>query len=155
LIGTSPVDRYGATLSYHLIFIVSVGYVLPQCFYPKKVITKEQAKVMGTIIAKCGYNRHTAITILYALISFAGGGFIHWFVLQGEGQVMNIIKHWRTDTLISKTLRIDLAWSQWQAGTAQPILEDTTTPLPFQECRYLRSARLCLRDLGGQIQRAR
>jgi hypothetical protein len=65
---------------------------------------------------------------------------------------MNIIKHWRTDTLISMTLRIDLAWSQWRAGTAQPILEDITIPLLYLECRYLSSTRLFLRDLGGQIR---
>jgi hypothetical protein len=152
LISISPVSRYGATLAYHTIFLASVGYVLPQSFFSKSALSKEQSKVMGSIIAKCGYNRHTASAILYAPTPLAGGGFVHWYVLQGEGQIMKILKHWRTDTLISKTLRIDLAWSQWQAGIGQPILEDTMTPLPYLECRYLKSARIFLADIHAQLR---
>jgi hypothetical protein len=66
---------------------------------------------MGIILAKCSYNRHTAYAILYAPTAYAGGGFIHWYTLQREGQITNFLKHWRTGTMISTMLRIDLAWS--------------------------------------------
>jgi hypothetical protein len=109
LIAISPLTRYGATLAYCGIFVPSVKYPLPQSFFAKTVLEAAQRKVMGIIIAKCGYNRKTAGAILYALSGFGGGGFIHFYTLQGEGQIQQFIKHWRTVTIISRTLRIDAA----------------------------------------------
>jgi hypothetical protein len=128
LIGTSPISRYGATLAYFSIFLSAVKYPLPQSFFYKKILDQTESKVMGTIIAQCGYNRNTAYAILYAPTSFAGGGFVHWYTLQGEGHIQQFLKHWRTDTMISRMLQIDLAWSQWQSGLSQPIINATATP---------------------------
>jgi hypothetical protein len=65
LIGSSPISRYGATLAYFRIFLSAVKYPLPQSFFDKKTLDQTESKVMGTIIARCGYNRHTAHVILY------------------------------------------------------------------------------------------
>jgi hypothetical protein len=121
-----------------------VKYPLPQSFFDKKTLDRTESKVMGTIKARCGYNLHTASAILYAPTSYAGGGFVHWYTLQGEGQIQQFLKHWRTNTMISRMLRIDLAWSQWQSGLSRPILTATSTPLPHLECRWLRSLRTFL-----------
>ena len=74
---------------------------------------------------KMQYNRHTAAAILFAPINYAGGGFVHLYMLQDEGQICNFLKHWQTDTVVSKMLKIDVAWAQWQAGTSHAILLDT------------------------------
>jgi hypothetical protein len=106
---------------------------------------------LSTIIARCGYNRHTASAILYAPTSYAGGGFVHWYTLQGEGLIQQFLKHWRTNTMISRMLRIDLAWSQWQSGLSRPILTATATPLPYLECRWLRSLHIFLQYSKSQL----
>jgi hypothetical protein len=151
LIGTSPISQDGATLAYFSIFLSAVKYPLPQSFFDKKTLDRTKSKVMGTIITRCGYNRHTTYAILYAPMSFAGGGFVHWYTLQGEGQIQQFLKHWRTDTMISRMLRIDLAWSQWQSGLSRPIINATATPLPHLECCWLRSLRNFLQYSTSQL----
>ena len=71
---------------------------------------------------------------------------IPWKVLQGEGQVMLFLKHWRTDTIISKMLRMAMAWAQWNAGTSSPILQSPTISLPHLEARWIASLRQSLSD---------
>ena len=100
LIATSPISRSGATLAYHSIYIPSIKYTLPQSFYTKKILDHAQASSICYIIRKCGYNSNTARDIIYAPTEFAGGGFLPWYLLQGEGQIQQFIKHWRTDTIV-------------------------------------------------------
>ena len=80
-----------------------------------------------------------------------GGGVVHWDTLQGEGQILHFIKHWRTDTVISFTLRINVAWCQWQAGTSRSILT-YTEPIPYLEARWLPSCRDALHRFGATIE---
>ncbi len=139
LISTSPITRYGATLAYHSVFLPTIKYPLPQSFFACKALKKIESKVMGPIFAECGYNRHMASALLYAPTYCAGGGFVHFYTLQGEGQIKNFLKHWRTDSLISQMLKINVAWAQWQSGISHEILYDTQTPLHHLECRWLKS----------------
>jgi hypothetical protein len=82
----------------------------------------------------------------------AGGGFIHWSTIQGEGQIQHFLKHWRTETDISTTLRITLAWSQWQAGTAASILANCHVPIGYIESRWLMSLREALRASNASFR---
>lgn len=58
-----------------------------------------------------------------------------------KASFQQFVKHWHTNTMISKMLSINFAWRQWQAGLSNPILEGTTTPQPHLECRWLRKLR--------------
>jgi hypothetical protein len=68
--------------------------------------------------------------------------------IQGGGQILHFIKHWRTDTIISSTLRIDVAWCQWQAGTSTSILA-TLADILYLEARWIPSLREALRNFGA------
>jgi hypothetical protein len=152
LISTSPVNRYGALLAYHTVYVPSVKYPLPQSFFTKQRLEKAQASTMGPILAKCGFGRTTPRALIYAPTELGGGGFIPWYVLQGEGQVTNFLKHWRTDSLISRTLKVTLAWAQFQAGISTPILVNTSIKLPHLECRWVNSLRDFLAWSNSVIQ---
>ena len=151
LMSMSPINRQGMQVAYHTIYIPTIRYTLPQSFYSKRLLEQCQAKSLHKIISKCGYNRHTARALLFAPTTFAGGGFLPWHVLQGEGQIQHVIKHWRTNTIISKTMRIALKWAQWQSGHAISILEDTTTKIPFLECRWIQSMRSFMAEIGASF----
>ena len=152
MIGVSPLTRKGSYLAYHTVYIPSIQYTLPQSFFTLRDLDKAQTGSMQRIIAKCGYNRHTSRALLFAPLRYAGGGFLPWYMLQGEGQIKHFLKHWRTDTIISKTLRITLLWAQWQSGHHHAILEDPNTPLPHLECRWLTSLRNFLAHIHAQIR---
>ena len=141
LIATGAFSRYGTQLAYAGVYLSSLKYVLPQCYFDHKQLAKTEAKTAPIILAKLGFNRHTHLSIRYAPSSFAGCGMIPWWVLQSEGQLALFLKNWRTDTMISKTVRIATAWSQWQSGLAESFLTDTITPLPHLEARWFQSLR--------------
>lgn len=151
LIHLANVTRYGASLAYHGIYISSLKFVLPQCFLPFNSLKKAEQQTTPLIVAKCGYNRHTAVSLRYAPLHHAGCGFVRWHTLQGEGQITLFLKHWRTNTIISQILRIAISWSQWQSGLSQSILKDTKTPLPHLSSRWLNSLRTFLQHISGSL----
>lgn len=149
-VSTSSLSRYGARLAYHAIYVAALRYVLPQCHFSHTSLRKAAKKSMPALFAKCGFSCKTATQLLYAPIEYGGGGFVHWDVIQAEGQIMNFMKHWRTSTPISTTLRIDLAWCQWQAGTSESILFNPV-PIPYLEARWIPSVCDALRLCDAQI----
>jgi hypothetical protein len=149
-IATSHLSRYGAQLAYRAIYVATLRYVLPQCHFTHKVLRKAERKSMSSVIAKCGFSQKTPFALLFAPIEYGGGGFLHWDVLQSEGQILMFVKHWRTQTDISSTLRISIARCQWQAGTACSILSDTS-PLDYLEARWIQSLREGFRACPGRF----
>jgi len=151
-ISTSWLSRYGARLAYHGIYVATLRYVLPQCHFPTQALRKAEKQSLPPLYAKCGFSRKTSQALLFAPTEYGGGGFVHWDVLQGEGQIMHFLKHWRTDTTISTTLRIDLAWCQWQAGISTSLLIDTDPDkLRYLEARWLPSLRTSLNQFGATL----
>jgi len=144
LIATGTLSRHGASLAYFGIYLASLKYVLPQCHFRHDQLDKAETKTVSTILAKCGFNRHTPRPIRYAPSSHAGCGLIPWWVIQSEGQISLFIKHWRTDTIISQTLRVATAWGQWLSGLSHSFLYDVSTPLPHFEAPWLNSLRTSL-----------
>ena len=141
MIGTGALSRHGADLAYHAMYCTSLKYVLPQCFFSPVVLDKAEAKSLPIVLSKQGFNRNTAKPIRFCPKSYAGCGMIPWKVLQGEGQLTLFVKHWRTNTIISKMLRMALAWAQWNAGTGTSILSEVHDPLPYLEARWITSLR--------------
>lgn len=151
LISVSPITRQGAFLAYRTVYLPSICYTLPQSFFSKKMLEKAQQTSIGMLISKCGYNRNTARALLFAPPEFAGGGFLPWYILQGEGQTQHFIKHWRTKTIISQTLKVAMSWAQWQSGHHTSILEDVQTPLQYLECRWIKSLRDFLNTINAKL----
>jgi len=149
-ISTSWLSRYGARLAYQAIYVATLRYVLPQCHFSSSTLRKAEKQSMPSLYAKCGFSRKTPQAILFAPLEYGGGGFVHWDSIQGEGQILHFIKHWRTNTVISSTLRINVAWCQWQAGTSTSILTNTT-PIPYLEARWIPSFRDALHRCGATI----
>ena len=149
-IATSWLSRYGARLAYHALYVAVLQYVLPQCHFKSKVLRKAEKQALPALYAKCRFSRRTPQALLFAPREYGGGGFVHWDTIQGEGQILHFIKHWRTDTVISSTLRINVAWCQWQAGISASILE-YTDDIHYLEARWLPSFREALHNCGVSI----
>lgn len=151
IISMSHMTRSGAKLAYQTVYIPTVKYTLPQSFYPRALLDKVQARSLSILIAKCGFNRNTARAIMFAPTSHAGGGFIPWYVLQGEGQILHLLKHTKTNSVVSRTLEIALEWAQWQSGHETSIFKDTSTFLPHLECRRIASVRSFMATIGASL----
>ncbi|KAG9306947.1 hypothetical protein G9A89_000552, partial [Geosiphon pyriformis] len=69
----------------YCVYNPAVRYTLPQCFFDQQVLNQAQALSLQRIIAKSGYNQRTARALMFGPSSYAGGGFLPWYLLQGEG----------------------------------------------------------------------
>jgi hypothetical protein len=152
LVATSPLNRTDSWFFYTSIYLPSMGYVLPTCFFPESVLQHVSNSALRAFLAKCGYNRNTQRTIVYAPIRFGGCGFISLYLLQGEGQILTFLKHWRTDTDAGNLLRVAISWTQLHIGTSFCFLTDTTSSLPHLPGRWLRSLRDFLSAIDGFIE---
>jgi hypothetical protein len=107
---------------------------------------------MPAIFVKEGFKRNTHRDLLYGLTDYAGGGHFRWKWLQGEGQIMNFLKHWRTDGQVSTMLRIAVSWYQEHTGVSFSLFTDVHTPIPYAAARWLHSLRTFLTTVDGQLE---
>jgi hypothetical protein len=138
-------------LFFWSIYVSTIRFSLPQCFYTKKSLDQAQGKSIPLIFAKSGYMRTTTYSILFRPKFLGGAGFIRWFTLQGEGQLMLFIKHWRASDNAGRLLRIVVAWVQYQSGVGLPIFAYPELHLPYLESRWLPSIRRFLAHIKGQL----
>ena len=148
----SSLHSNAARSAYDQVLMPKVGYILPQCFMSTQQLTSIESEVQRAFAAKCGYNRNMALDIRYGPKELGGAGFVRFEVLQAEGQISNFLKHWRTDTMISDTLKATLAWAQLSAGLEEPILEFPGIPIPYLEGRLFKSMRASLVLCNGSIE---
>jgi hypothetical protein len=124
---------------YTAIYLKSLGCVLPDCFFLEKELKQVQQAALQEFLAKCGYNRNTHRSIVFTPIHYGGCGFLHLYLLQGEGQILTFIKHWHTQTEAGKLLRVAISWTQLHLGTSISFLPDMTSLLPLMPGRWLKS----------------
>jgi hypothetical protein len=149
-LASSPANATQALSYYHTIYLPSI-YVLPQTFFDADTLDQAEKKSMPYMFAKCGYNRNTPRSLLYGPSDYCGGGFIRWRWLQGEGQIMQFLKHWRTKSQFGTTLRIAVAWYQHAAGVSWSLFEDVQTPVNYTHARWLPSLRKFLQTIDGHF----
>jgi hypothetical protein len=77
---------------------------------------------------------------------------LHWQWLQGEGQVTNFLKYWRTDGQLGTTLRITVSWFQYKAGVSWSLFNDVTTTVNYTHARWLPSLHNFLGTIDGHFQ---
>ena len=151
-VATSSCNHRDSRYFYTAVYLPSMGYVLPNCFFEERKLYKVQKHALRAFLAKCGFNRNTKRAIVFAPIRYGGCGFIHLFLLQGEGQILQFLTHWRTDTPAGKLLRIAVSWVQLHLGTSWSFLSDMATPLPHMPGRWLQSLRKFLQRIEGNIE---
>jgi hypothetical protein len=150
-VALSPATRIQAMLFFWSIYVATVRFSLPQCFYTKPTLDKAQSKSIPLILAKSGYMRTTAYSILFGPKVLGGAGFIRWSTLQGEGQLMLFLKHWRANDDAGRLLRVAVAWVQYQSGVGFPIFAHPATNIPYLESRWLPSLRRFLATIQGKL----
>jgi hypothetical protein len=126
--------------------------VLPQCYYSEKRLDDAEKKSMPSIFAKPVYNRNTSRSLLYGPIDYDGGGLIRWKWLQGEGQIQNFLKHWRTNSQVSKMLRTAVSWYQHNTGAGFTLFQHPSIPIDYSDASYLPSLRQFLSTINSHLE---
>jgi hypothetical protein len=66
LVSTSPCNWTDLWYFYMAIYLKSLGYVFPNCFFSIEKLTKVQQAALCAFLAKCGYNRNAHCAIVFA-----------------------------------------------------------------------------------------
>jgi hypothetical protein len=148
----SPLTPTEAAMYYHAIWNAKMRYVLPQCVLSPRQLRSIENKPLQAFVAKHGYGRTMALAVRYGPRQLGGAGFIQLETLQGEGQILNFLKMFRTDGTISRLVRCALSWGQLQAGIGVPLLMVPTLYLPHYEQRFLASLRDFLGSIDAQLE---
>jgi hypothetical protein len=85
---SSALNRSKAWTFHFAIYLPSIGYPLPICHFSKSELDLLHKKVMGEMIARCGYCRRTKWEIIYGPASLEGACFRHPYGKQGTGQIL-------------------------------------------------------------------
>ena len=137
---------------YTACFVPKVSYPLPLCHFTEAELHDIQRKAMSIIVPRCGYNRNTKREVIYGPTGFGGAGFLELYDQQGIGQVQTFMKHWRTNSVAGRLMKILLAWTNYSVGMGTSCLEDVTTPMPHLEAKWLTSLRRYLAKLDASLQ---
>ena len=104
---TAGVTRAQATMPYQGVFRLKIEYPLGQMFLTDNQVKKIESVSLPKIIAKCGYNRNTALPIRGGPKELGEEGFYSFKNIIGALGVQHFIKYWRTPWEdIGKTLCI-------------------------------------------------
>lgn len=151
-INSSRLSRSLLWLMYFTIYFAAVKYTLPQSFYKSSKLAEAQRQSMRIIIGACGFSRNTPLSVLSGPTHLGGAGFLSWSTLQGEGQILSFLQHWRTSTEIAMMLWIALWWAQHFAGTSKLIINDHDKNLKYVPAKWILSLRSFLKDINGSLQ---
>jgi hypothetical protein len=137
---------------YEAVFLPSVNYVLPQCFFSPSDLRSIGSKAQLAFVAKCGFSRTMPLEVRHGPKELGGAGFLSLETLQGEGQLLNVLKHLRTNSQVSCVLKSTIGWAQLSAGVREPILAHPSLKLPHLEGRLIPSIRRFLHQIYGAIE---
>ena len=100
-------NRRKAAVLYQGVFRPKVEYPLAQSFLTDKHVKKIESVSLPKILAKCGYNRATALPIRGGPKEIGGAEFYAFLNTIGASRVQHFVKNWRTPWEdIGKALRI-------------------------------------------------
>jgi len=121
----TPLTRREARVIYRQCYLPKVTYPLPATTIPPDKLYQTQLRVTTQFLNKMGYPAHLPRAVVYAPIDVGGLGFRHLGYEQGVQQVMQLVKHLRSNTLNGQIYRVLIDAYQIVAGSARPILEHT------------------------------
>ena len=148
----TPLSNAETWTYYTACYLPSVCCPLTGSHLTSAQLTAVQKKALSIIIPRCGYNRHTHISIIFGPRSLGGAGFKHLDVEQGVHQVTYFLRHWRLSSTMGKALQCVIAWAQLSVGVSYPILEYPQRPLPHLEALWIHSMRHFLARTATSFQ---
>jgi len=153
VVNCSNLSRKEARALYHAIYLPSVGYPLPLCWFTESECSTMQKQSHPAMLRRMGYHRNFPKAVTYGPPGLGGLGLYHLYDIQGMGQLQFFLKFWRSPhTQQGKLLRITLHWAQYSVGTSTPILLHPQQKLPHLASKWITSLRNYLAAIEATIE---
>jgi hypothetical protein len=153
LLALSACKPHHTWVHYFSVFLHSVGYLLPISHLSLSDLKTIQKPMITIVLAKMRCCRNISRKLVFLCSSFGGLDFRHFYIEQGTGQLLFIIRHLRTPGKEHDLLLIVLSWLQNCAGVGFPVLERPSFPLlHLVEGHWLFSVREFLDYINGALE---
>jgi hypothetical protein len=120
----APMSRFEASAWHWTMCIPSINFGIGLTLLTPDQLNTIQKPMLNAILPKMGCSSKTCRHILFGPTKYLGiAGARDMVTERGVQQTLLLLKHIRTNTALSKLLRIGLEWFQLHAGISRPILE--------------------------------
>ncbi len=131
-----PLSHQEATVIYSTIYLPTITYSFPATNMTQATLEKAQSMTTPFILSKIGYNKNMPKAVVYTPTSHGGLGLKLLHTKQGLQKVLQVLKHLRAKTTLSKLITTTIDAYQLQAGIPSHILIDTK-PLLWMPDRWV------------------
>ena len=153
IVNSCYLTKREASLLYHAIYRLSVGFALPMTHSTYAQLNKLHRPPERAFIRKMGYCMNTAIAVIRGPQHLGGVGLFHLYDDQSLGEVKFFLKFWRSPGCKpGKLLRIVMAWVQLCCGVSWFVLERPDIPLQHLEAKWIGSLLEYLNCIKATIQ---
>jgi len=146
-----PLTCKEALIIYQTIFLPTLTYPFPATTLPIKTLDQAQSLTTPTILSKIEFNCNMPKAIVYTPISHGGIGFQNLHNEQGVQQILQILKHMRTQTTLGMLITTTIEAYQITAGICKPILKSTGL-LPWMPHWWINNVQEYLHKIEGTIK---
>lgn len=134
------------------------GRIMTSVGYPAAItqFSTQQNRRLNTIIdeellPQASYNRHTPKMVIYSPLSLGGAAWPSFQLKQDTDSLLTMIKHFRWNGTVGKDMLVVLSAWQLASGLCTPIMENTTTPLPYLGKGWFTHVRNRLSTIKGKL----
>lgn len=146
-----PFRPSDADTFYHQVVTPKFNYILPQCYSSSAELNRVSAGLQSECARACGFSGSMHTAIRYGPPALGGAGLIEFYTHQGRGQILNLLRSVRSNTMLRKVWLCTLSWAQLSAGVHYPLLEHPSRSIPYLEGRYIKSLRGFLASINGSL----
>ena len=149
---SNSVTSSDSIIAYRVYHLTSIGYSLSTTYIAEADLKKVQGRAISAFLATSGFNRNMERRLVFSPRNHGGIGMVPLILLQGQQGIKMLRRHILHQTELGRQILIDLAWIQQEAGTSQPILENTHIDLDYIEDGWILGIRRFLQLVSAAIK---
>ena len=147
---SNSVTSSDSIIAYRVYHLTSIGYSLSTTYIAEADLKTVQGRAISAFLATSGFNRNMERRLVFSPRNHGGIGMVPLILLQGQQGIKR--RHILHQTELGREIVIDLAWIQQEAGTSQPILENTHIDLDYIEDGWILGIRRFLQLVSAAIK---
>jgi hypothetical protein len=127
IVSRDQLNHRQAWLAYSYYFIPSMTYCLAAVSMTEKQLLTIQNKATTKFTQLCGYEMTFPKAVVHGPVAIGGLGFQNLYAESNIQKIKTIICNINKQTILGKSMMINLNWVQIHAGTEIPLLETRKT----------------------------
>jgi hypothetical protein len=108
-------------MAYKMIYIPSMKYSVPACSLSEREIDSIQNFTLDKFLPSMGFEHGSPRALIHGLLEMGGCEILHLFTEMMGMKIETIISHIRADSILGKSIRININYLQLCSGLETPL----------------------------------